>query len=355
MYGLGGAEIMTFQYALEFARCGWRVFFLTKSGKKISDEFDNQNIKVVTYSKNNHLKYYITLFRLISIEKIDVVFFRNNTYTLGIISLFQSLMKFKLVWSVKHDDKCGVRAATAKLREINAESASFLSKIKYNLMDYILQFGVKNAKLILAQNKYQNKTISSEFGRASIINYSSTYIPEYNTVREDIILFIATMKDFKRPHLFCEIAGYFSEHQNHFVMIGKNFNDKTKSKFLMKEAKRNNVEYIGQLELDVVKQYLDKSRLLINTSSAEGFANTFVHAFAHGVPVITSGVDPDNIIEKNRLGFVCNNGVKEITKKVNHLLENRSIWKEYSLNCYRYANENLDIRKSVDNLQNMFS
>lgn len=354
MYALGGAEIMTYQYAVEFAKRGWRVFFLTKSGKIITDKFDNDSIRIVTYPKKNYAIYYLILFRLIIKERIDVFFFRNNTYTLGIIALFQALMGYLLVWSIKHDDKCGVHAATAELRAKNAHSTSHMLKLKYNLMDSIFQYGVKNAQLILAQNKAQKKIISEGFGGTSIINYSSTYIPEYNPIRENMVLFIATMKDFKRPHLFCEIAGHFSEHQYRFVMIGKNFNDTTNSEFLMKEAKRNNVEYIGQLELEEVKQYLDKSRLLINTSSAEGFPNTFVHAISHGVPVITLGVDPDNIIEKNELGYVCNNGIKEMTQKVNYLLDNEDIWKKYSTNCYRYAKENLDIVKSVDNLQNLF-
>ena len=43
-----------------------------------------------------------------------------------------------------------------------------------------------------------------------------------------------------------------------------------------------------------------KSKILINTSSFEGFPNTFVQAWANGVPVISLKVDPDNIIKKKK-------------------------------------------------------
>jgi len=354
MYGFGGAEIMSYEYAVEFSRRGWRVFFLTKLGEKITDKFDNDNIEVVTYPQYSFLRYYFILYRLILKERIDVVFFRNNTYPLGIIALFQSLMGYLLVWSIKHDDKCGSQAATAKIRGINAGSSSVLSKIKYVLLDRIFQYGVKNASYILAQNKAQKKIISAEFSKTAIINYSSTFIPEYNPIRENMVLFIATMKDFKRPHLFCKIAGHFSVNQFRFIMIGKNYNSATNSEYLMKEAKRNNVEYIGQLELEEVKQYLDKSRLLINTSSAEGFPNTFVHAFAHGVPVVSLEVDPDNIIKKYNLGVHVNGDMEVAVKKIKELMEDNSKWISMSNRCYSFASEYLNIYKNVNQLGNLF-
>ncbi len=354
MYGLGGAEVMTYQYASEFARNGWRVFFFTKSGVKITDDFDDKHIEVITYSKKNSLRIYFKFFRLMIIEKINVVFFRNNTIALGVLALFQNLLNYKLIWSVKHDDKCGKYASTEKLRKYWNESIPILKRVKYFLMDKVFRYGVQHAHIILAQNNFQKDTIFSVFKKSSIINYSSTHIPCYNLKRENIILFIATMKDFKRPHLFCEIAGEYSKSSYNFKIIGKNFIDSKKSITLLENMKLNNVEYLGQLELEEVRQYLDKSKLLINTSSAEGFPNTFVQAFSHGVPVITLGVNPDNLIDNYNLGFVCKNKNSEVIQKINLLMEDKNLWNNYSQSCYNYSKEHLDITKNIKILMNIF-
>ena len=354
MYGAGGAEIMTYQYAAEFANRGWKVIFLTKSGIKITDEYDNDNIKVVEYPRHKPIKYFLTLLRLFTKENLNVVFFRDNSYSLGLLAIFQLITRHILVWSIKHDEKCNSTAASAKYRRNKDYLNSTFAKIKITLIDSMFQYGVKNSKLILAQNKTQKKIVFEEFNKDSVINYSSTKIPKYNLIREDIILFIATMKDFKRPQLFCKIAGLLSDTNYRFVMIGANFSDPKQAKLLLKQIQDNNVEYLGQLQLTEVKNYLNKARLLVNTSSSEGFPNTFVQAFSHGVPVVSLGIDPDNIILDNELGILCNHSEHDAAKKIRHLLENDRIWESLSHNCYKYAATHLDIRNNVSHLINLF-
>ena len=57
------------------------------------------------------------------------------------------------------------------------------------------------------------------------------------------------------------------------------------------------LNYIGSLTNSEVQDWISKSKLLINTSDAEGFSNTYIEAWANGVPVISHGVDPDDVIK----------------------------------------------------------
>jgi glycosyltransferase involved in cell wall biosynthesis len=54
----------------------------------------------------------------------------------------------------------------------------------------------------------------------------------------------------------------------------------------------------------MAEQVIAGASVLLSTSDAEGFPNTFLQAWAAGTPVLSLGVDPDGIIERAGLGIV---------------------------------------------------
>ena len=63
------------------------------------------------------------------------------------------------------------------------------------------------------------------------------------------------------------------------------------------------------------------AKLFVSTSSTEGFPNSFLQAWARGVPVV-SFFDPDGLIAANRLGYVAPN-LTEMKKSIDSILNSR--------------------------------
>src|SRR5690606_40570488 len=59
-----------------------------------------------------------------------------------------------------------------------------------------------------------------------------------------------------------------------------------------------NVRFLGALPHDEVNAYIARAKVLLNTSTVEGFPNTFLQAWARAVPVV-SLFDPDGIDRKS--------------------------------------------------------
>jgi glycosyltransferase involved in cell wall biosynthesis len=66
----------------------------------------------------------------------------------------------------------------------------------------------------------------------------------------------------------------------------------------------DNVTYLGAQSTDKTMALIAESRVLVNTSQAEGFPNTMLEAWSLGVPVATLSVDPGGVIEREQIGLV---------------------------------------------------
>ena len=54
-----------------------------------------------------------------------------------------------------------------------------------------------------------------------------------------------------------------------------------------------NLKYLGELPIDRVNEVMTGASMHVNTSSFEGFPNTFLQAWARGAVVVSLAVDPD--------------------------------------------------------------
>jgi len=93
------------------------------------------------------------------------------------------------------------------------------------------------------------------------------------------------------------------------------------------------------------------SKLLVNTSLIEGFSNTFIEAWLHGLPVITLEVDPDNLIKEHSLGKVPGS-MEQMEADIKILMSDDKLWSLMSKKCRLFASEKFDIKEKVNALEN---
>jgi glycosyltransferase involved in cell wall biosynthesis len=355
MFGLGGAEIQTYKYAKSFSKKGWDVFFVSPIKGEVKGEFDNNGIKLLLYNKSaSTLIDTIKIINYIFKYKPKVLFYRDVKYQYGLLVFFSKwVFKTTCIWSTMSDKLCTKKCSTITLRnKINEYSflKTFFKNIKYSIQDKIFSYGVKHSTLVMTQNNYQFQNILSEFSRKSFTIYNNTFIKKNrNNLKEDIVLFVSTLRSYKKPDLFCKLSNH-DKFGAKFIMIGENYKDSHSANLFNQSLKDSNVSYLGSQSHNVTESFIQKSKILINTSSFEGFPNTFVQAWANGVPVISLKVDPDNIIKKNSLGFCCYDDFDLMIKYTNELIKDQKLWEEISENCYNFSRTFLDTDVNSDKI-----
>lgn len=202
-------------------------------------------------------------------------------------------------------------------------------QIRYARDRWLYRRGVALADRIVAQNEVQRSTCRATFGRDAVV-IPSCYQPPAGSgrdpARRDRVLWVGVMRTGKRPQLLLELARRLP--QRRFVMVGGPVGGDAAlfERMRAEAASLPNVEFTGFLALAQVEARFDAARVLVNTSEFEGLPNTFLQAWARGVPTLGT-VDAGTSV--HRQFYEIDEGARQIET----LFADRPLWERASEEC----------------------
>ncbi len=139
-----------------------------------------------------------------------------------------------------------------------------------------------------------------------------------------------------------------------FIMVGGNplQRDDFYESVLEEARKIPNLEFKGFLPFGEVEKLFMRASLFVNTSEIEGFPNTFLQAWARGVPVLsTTKVNPDGLITQHRLGAVVDS-LEEMVETVKAYVANGLALSPPAVK--QFFDHHLTISNTVDRMESVF-
>ncbi len=243
----------------------------------------------------------------------DVVYQRNGGAYTGICAYYAKRNNKAFFWHVAHEKDI---SRINLFRSYNP--AKFIDKL-------MLVYGIKNAKKIIAQSNEQVAMLNTNFGKNA-----DTVIPNFHPIPiskqkhsspEFQILWVANFNPHKQPHLALELARRLEPEPNiEITMVGRapaNY-----SALVEGIGKQQNINYRGSLPVDEVNELFHTADIFINTSSKEGFPNSFIQAWMREVPVVSLSVNPDGVLTRESIGF-CSSTLNQMELDVLKLLEDK--------------------------------
>ena len=128
----------------------------------------------------------------------DVYYQRCSGMLTGIVAKFCQVYKKPAIFSGAHNDDFSINS----------------KKLKNKKDKFLFQYGLKNIKQVIVQNSEQKKLLQNNFSRDSII-VNNAYEPPANAIndKKGNILWVSTMRQFKRPHLFIELVKLLPQYE----------------------------------------------------------------------------------------------------------------------------------------------
>ena len=224
-----------------------------------------------------------SLWAAMRVADADVYYQSNASYNTGLTAWFCGRHRKRFAFRVSSDAYCVPGRQLIRLYRDRK----------------VYEWGVRRADLILAQTEYQRKLLHTHFELDSELANLAVELPARARATKDIdVLWVANFRAVKQPDLVIDLARRIP--QLRFVVVGAGQEEYVRR---MRQAAQElpNLTMTGPIAYDAVGAYFDRARILLNTSSLEGFPNTFLQAWIRGLPVV-SFFDPDGLIARRGLG-----------------------------------------------------
>lgn len=329
----GGAELQVALLARELVKRGHEVVVIGGDiGQPDGEEFDGVRTRNGGRFQTGGLWDTITavprVFDILDEESPDHVFVLGWTTWLTLLHVGKRRWKLGFI--------CGLDT------EVNGEF-----RRENPLRGLVFEAGVRAADVRFAMSEYQ----AAQFARQELDCglYRNLILPrktERAPEKPVDLLWVARCQKIKRPHLFLDLAEQVPAARCKMVCPREDV-----ELWESVEARARtiaNIEFVERVPYHEVQAHYDAARVFVNTSTYEGWPNSFIQAGLGHTALLSMDVNPDDLFGRYAPGIFANGDFKSLASGARQLLENEKLLAEAQENSERFVRELHDNAKNVD-------
>lgn len=327
---IGGVEHQTTQLARWLASRGHRVTMVTwDEGQLDGTVIDDVVVRTVCRREAGwpgvrfiHPRW-SSLVGALRRADAEVYYHNSAEYVTGQIAIWCRMHARKFVYASASNADCD-------------RQLPFLTTSRERIL---YRLGLRHAAARIVQTAEQQRMMLDSFGLPSVVipmpGSDMSVITAAATppdTQDGAVLWIGRLCAIKRPDRLLAIAAACP--QLRFELIGP-VDGSPYSEDIVRQARRlPNLRVRGGCSRDEVAEALARALCLCCTSEIEGFPNTFLEAWSHSVPVIST-IDPDGVIDRHRLGW-CVHDVQAMVERLSTLAADPASRQIAAANARRY-------------------
>jgi glycosyltransferase involved in cell wall biosynthesis len=215
----------------------------------------------------------------------------------------------------------------------------------------LFRYGVRRAHRIVVQSERQLQLCRDQFGRDATC-IASCYGYQGAPGRHDgPIVWVGTVKPLKRPELFLDLAEQLPQYR--FRLVGGAAAGEEHFRTLQRRAQAlGNVEMTGFIPYADIETFFDGASLLVNTSTGEGFPNTFLQAWSRGIPTV-SFFDAGARVDGAAIGAAVSD-LGEMVRLIHALKTDYSSWRIHGSRAAEYFSQRHTVDRIAGQYEAMF-
>lgn len=164
--------------------------------------------------------------------------------------------------------------------------------------------------------------------------------------KEVDFLWVARCQEIKRPWIFLDLAEQLPERS--FEMICPNENAVLWEKMRTRAEKLPNVKFIESVPYHQIQTHYDRARIFVNTSTYEGWPNSFIQSGLARTAILSLDVNPEDLIRNYRLGCFAEGSVEKLVEYARAMAADEEALRGMQHNAERFVKELHDNDRNVD-------
>lgn len=320
---MGGAQYQTMLLVRALAETTrWDVSYIARNTGVGADPDDHRLIRIRNPWNRSGAPYLdaVHVLRALEAEAPDVIYLRGSTAYAGPAAWYAQKSGARILWHVASD----ADVTPFRLRLSRHALRNFMDR-------RLFEYSLRHTDMIVTQTADQARLLERHFGlrhTAIVRNFHPMPTESINKVSPAEVVWVGNMKPLKRPEVFIRAATALAGQTDaRFVMIGAMQGSPRWWSGIMQLIRSTpNLSYRGACTQEEVNRVLAGAAILVNTSTHEGFSNTFIQAWMRRTPVISLTVDPDGLLSAGQLGLHSGNEAR-LVRDIMHLLDDRE-WRD---------------------------
>lgn len=356
-FSTGGAELQVHLLTQQFLQLGWQVEVICRGW-----EYRNEVKKSPFYDDRIKYRYYkasglrclefFSVARLLLKSRAQWYYNRTDDAATAAMTILARVRGQKSIYALASDDDAGKNKYQTIFKNFiyNNPFKKFIRKADITILDRMVEYGKKNCNIVLFQTAHQQKLFLKNFVREGHIVSNSIIINTLkDSIKENIILWVGNFRSVKQPELFISIAKSLCKCQGwRFVMIGQP--DDSNLALLKEMDDEPCFSFLGSLSYAETLNWFSKSKVYVNTSSVEGFPNTFIQSWLSRCLVLSLNADPDKLLSDGQLGIVFNGDTEALRQQLIEIIEGTTNYTDTLKRSIEYASNQFDLAQNTQKI-----
>jgi glycosyltransferase involved in cell wall biosynthesis len=288
-----------------------------------------------------------SLYRTLSSIAPAVIYQRVACAYTGICAYYARRRAIPLLWHVAHDTEVMPQSLDPG-RNI----------VRLQMEKWAVGFGARRATRIVVQTQRQADLLLKNYSRTADAIVPNFHPPAGESIEKSgplTVIWIANFKPWKQPEIFVRLANNLRAYSElRFVMVGApaatSGNEHWQQSLMRDIQNAPNLQYVGPKSHAEVNDLLARAHVFVNTSTHEGFPNTFIQSWLRDVAIVSLHVDPDQVLEREGVGIAAHSESR-LADAVRELIEHPGVRAAYVARGREHARAHHSLRNSQELLR----
>ncbi|PWU09404.1 MAG: hypothetical protein C5B47_03410 [Verrucomicrobia bacterium] len=159
------------------------------------------------------------------------------------------------------------------------------------------------------------------------------------------LLWVARCQTIKQPHRFLDLVEKFPK--SRCQMICPREDAGLWESVKKRAAQFPQLAFLEKVPYHQIQEYYDAAKIFVNTSSFEGWPNSFIQAGLGSTALLSLHINPDGVFDKYFPGKFAHGSLERLAQDAQEMLTNSEILQRMQKNCAQFVSELHDNENNV--------